>query len=34
MKYKPNPISHTLQISNINVGHPRCRTEVTVLLFT
>ena len=34
MKYKPNPISHTPQISNINVGHPRCRSGVTpVMLF-
>ena len=34
MKYKPKPISHTPQLSKINVGHPPCRTEVTpVMLF-
>jgi len=32
MKYKPNPISHTPQISNINVGHRRCRIEVTLVM--
>lgn len=32
MKYKPNPISHTPQISNINVGCPRYRTDVTPLM--
>jgi hypothetical protein len=32
MKYKPNPISHAPQISNIKVGHRRCRTEVTLAM--
>ncbi len=33
MKYSPNPVSHTLQISNINVDHPGCRTRVTPVMF-